>query len=79
MSTGRTVPEPQHIGRGHGAVSPRRHRGSATRWVTSPMARLVLGPLLRHVTDTSATIWVETDAPCTVEVLGQAATTFTVS
>ena len=26
------------------------------------MARLVLGPLLRHVTDTTATIWVETDA-----------------
>ncbi|HET9665999.1 MAG TPA: hypothetical protein VFP09_04565 [Desertimonas sp.] len=42
------------------------------------MARLVLGPLLRHVSDTSATIWVETDAPCVVDVLGQAARTFTV-
>jgi len=30
--------------------------------------RLVLGPMLRHVGDTSATIWVETDRPCTVRV-----------
>ncbi|MHB8400308.1 MAG: DUF7800 domain-containing protein, partial [Candidatus Limnocylindrales bacterium] len=29
---------------------------------------LVLGPLLRHVGTTDATIWVETSAPCTVEV-----------
>ncbi|QBI54792.1 DUF7800 domain-containing protein [Streptomonospora litoralis] len=29
---------------------------------------LRLGPLLRHVTDTTATIWVETDAPCLVTV-----------
>ena len=40
---------------------------------------LVLGPLLRYVDDTSATIWVETDAPCTVEVLGHRARTFTVA
>ena len=33
-------------------------------------ARLVLGPLLRHVGVTDATVWVETDAPCTVTVLG---------
>jgi hypothetical protein len=31
---------------------------------------LVLGPVLRYVGDTCATIWVETDRPCTVEVLG---------
>ena len=42
------------------------------------MARLVLGPLLRHVSATTATIWVETDAPCTVEVLGHRTPTFTV-
>jgi hypothetical protein len=42
------------------------------------MARLVLGPLLRHVNTTTATIWVETDAPCAVEVLGHVARTFTV-
>ncbi len=40
---------------------------------------LVLGPLLRHVDETSATIWVETDAPCEVRVLGCAARTFTVA
>ena len=37
-----------------------------------PMANLVLGPLLRYVTETEATVWVETDAPCEVEVLGRA-------
>jgi hypothetical protein len=29
---------------------------------------LILGPLLRHVGPTDATVWVETDAPCEVEV-----------
>jgi hypothetical protein len=32
------------------------------------MAGLVLGPLLRHVDETSATIWVETDGPARVRV-----------
>src|SRR5690242_8557393 len=32
------------------------------------MTDLVLGPLLRHVGPTDATIWVETDASCEVEV-----------
>ncbi|MFC4563277.1 alkaline phosphatase D family protein [Nocardiopsis mangrovi] len=31
-------------------------------------AGLRLGPMLRHVTDTTATIWVETDSPCRVTV-----------
>ena len=31
------------------------------------MAELILGPMLRHVSETSATIWVETDERCTVE------------
>ncbi|RIQ14348.1 alkaline phosphatase D family protein [Jiangella rhizosphaerae] len=39
---------------------------------------LVLGPLLRHVDHTSALIWVETDRPATVGVLGATARTFTV-
>src|SRR5262245_34220587 len=43
------------------------------------MPDLVLGPMLRHVSETTATIWVETDAPCTVEVLGHRTTTFTVA
>jgi PhoD-like phosphatase len=34
------------------------------------VARLVLGPLLRHVGAEDATVWVETDVPCEVEVLG---------
>ena len=32
------------------------------------MARLLLGPLLRYVGERDATIWVETDGPCDVEV-----------
>jgi hypothetical protein len=39
---------------------------------------LVLGPLLRHVDPVSATVWVETDRPCEVEVLGRRARTFCV-
>ncbi len=39
---------------------------------------LVLGPLLRYVSETEATIWVETDAPCEVEILGRREPTFTV-
>lgn len=40
---------------------------------------LVLGPILRHVSETEATIWVQTDAPAVVEVLGAQAPTFEVS
>jgi len=40
--------------------------------------RLVLGPLLRHVDPVSATVWVETDRPCTVRVLDAEARTFAV-
>ena len=43
------------------------------------MTRLLLGPLLRHVDSRSATVWVETDGPCTVDVAGGSAHTFTVS
>ena len=43
------------------------------------MASLLLGPLLRHVDETSATVWVETDAPCEVQVLGCSTPTFTVA
>ena len=40
------------------------------------MPDLVLGPILRYVDETSATIWVETDEPCEVEALGRSARTF---
>ena len=65
------------------AAAPRasaRRRGAAgcrscwRSWCETPggaMAELILGPLLRYVGDRSATVWVETDAPCEVEVLGQ--------
>ncbi|MCW3010300.1 MAG: alkaline phosphatase family protein [Solirubrobacterales bacterium] len=43
------------------------------------MPRLLLGPLLRYVSDTDATIWVETDEPCEVRVLGGTAPTFCVA
>ncbi|MDX6678425.1 MAG: hypothetical protein QOE31_2477, partial [Solirubrobacteraceae bacterium] len=43
------------------------------------MSRLVLGPLLRYVSDTEATVWVETASPCTVTVLGRDAATFEVA
>src|SRR4051794_16294840 len=40
------------------------------------MARLVLGPLVRHIGSTDATVWVETSAPCEVDVLGRRERTF---
>ena len=42
------------------------------------MSDLVIGPLLRHVGEHDATVWVETDQPCTVEVLGHRERTWTV-
>jgi hypothetical protein len=41
-------------------------------------AALLLGPLLRYTGETDATVWVETDSPCDVEVLGCHARTFCV-
>ncbi|HYZ57555.1 MAG TPA: alkaline phosphatase D family protein, partial [Streptosporangiaceae bacterium] len=40
---------------------------------------LVLGPLLRYVGETAATIWVETDRACQVEILGHRVRTFEVA
>ena len=42
-------------------------------------AGLVLGPLLRYVGEAAATIWVETDRACRVEILGRQARTFKVA
>lgn len=42
------------------------------------MVDLVLGPLQRFADETAATVWVETDAPCEVSVLGATARTFCV-
>jgi hypothetical protein len=41
------------------------------------MVSLVLGPLLRHVGENAVTVWVETDTPCEVTILGRAGRTFT--
>ncbi len=38
----------------------------------------MLGPILRHVGDTTALVWVQTDAPAEVAVLGCTARTFEV-
>jgi hypothetical protein len=43
-----------------------------------PRPRLLLGPVLRHVGTTTATVWVQTDRRCTVSVLGATARTFEV-
>ncbi len=43
------------------------------------MPELIVGPLLRHVGAGHATVWVETDGPCTVAVAGCSTPTFTVS
>src|SRR3712207_595125 len=42
------------------------------------MSDLVLGPILRYVGETEATVWVETDGPAEVAVLGATARTFEV-
>ena len=39
---------------------------------------LLLGPVLRHVDDTTALVWVQTEHPATVEILGCSANTFEV-
>jgi hypothetical protein len=43
------------------------------------VAELILGPMLRYVSETSATIWVETDARCAVGILGRSVPTFCVA
>jgi PhoD-like phosphatase len=40
------------------------------------MAKLLLGPVLRYVSGTEATIWVEASGPCEVEILGHREPTF---
>ena len=44
-----------------------------------PRAELIIGPVLRHVGERDATVWVETDAACEVEILGSSSTTFAVA
>src|SRR4051794_37666940 len=51
-------------------------RGAAARM--RGVTRLVVGPLLRFVDESRATVWVEVDRRCQVDVLGHRAATFTV-
>lgn len=44
----------------------------------SEPAELVLGPVVRFVDPEEATVWVETDRPCEVQVLGASSSTFAV-
>ena len=62
---------------GDAAVAAATHLSGTAE--SSGGARLVLGPLLRYVGTTTATVWVETDAPSVIEVLGQRAETFHVA
>ena len=43
------------------------------------MTRLLIGPVLRHVGFTDATVWVEVDGPCEVEILGHRERTWSVA
>ena len=81
--------EPRHL-RGAGTVAlaePCQRSYAESRDVTrisssavNPLTpQLVLGPLLRYIGTTTATVWVETDAPAVVEVLGHRARTFQVA
>src|SRR3978361_1814023 len=47
--------------------------------VSNNMAEILLGPMLRYVSSHAATIWLETDRACTVEILGRQAETFCVA
>jgi PhoD-like phosphatase len=47
--------------------------------MTDGAPAIVLGPLLRYVAETEATIWVETDRACQVEILGHQVRTFEVA
>ncbi len=42
------------------------------------MPEIVIGPMLRFIDEDEATIWVEVDEPCEVDVLGRTSKTFTV-
>ena len=43
------------------------------------MSQILIGPVLRHVGSSTATVWVETDRACEVEILGARERTWTVA
>jgi PhoD-like phosphatase len=50
--------------------------GAAGSGYQRGVPELLLGPVLRYVSDSEAVVWVETDEPCEVEVLDHRAHTF---
>jgi hypothetical protein len=58
---------------------PRAQPPARFLWYTDEVTDLILGPVLRHVGERDATVWVETSGPTTVEVLGHREPTWTVS
>ena len=61
------------------SACPPGARVATLRAYASAVPDLVLGPLLRYVGQDCAHVWVETDSPCEVEVLGAKAPTFHVA
>ena len=49
------------------------------RRVELNMGELILGPMLRHVSDSTATIFVETDTDASVDINGTVTSTFEVA
>lgn len=45
----------------------------------APAARLVLGPIVRYVDERVATVWLQADRPCEVEILGCREQTFCIA
>ena len=67
-----------HSGWPGGRAASRRDSPALGAGNQSAMAELVLGPILRHVGERDATVWVEADEACQVEVLGHTEPTFCV-
>src|SRR5688500_6730615 len=57
---------------------PRASSREPAAGIVRAVPGLVIGPLLRYVGATEATVWVETDGPCRVEVLGRSVDTFAI-
>ena len=63
----------------HGQRNDITGRAGGSVQADCPDTSLVLGPVLRFVGDGCATVWVETDQPCEVAVLGCRSRTFCVA
>jgi hypothetical protein len=63
-----------------GGVWASRGRAFAIAYGTEEarVPELIVGPMLRYLNDREATVWVETDGACEVEILGHSARTFEV-